>query len=128
MSDEPMPEGHLAPIEARLTADPNRRLVMTRRFNASPERMFDAFAKAGLSPLRVLQTTTLDGAEYLDSTSTMGTVEPGKVADLVVLEANPIESVQNLHRVLGVMRAGQYFSDADLATIEQDVAAARSVN
>jgi len=89
---------------------------------------FDAFAKAGLSPLRVLQTTTLNGAEYLDAISTMGTVEPGKVADLVVLEANPIESVQNLHRVHGVMRAGRYYSDADLAAIEEDVAAARSVN
>ncbi len=89
---------------------------------------FDAFAKAGLSPLRVLQTTTLDGAEYLGRTSTMGTVVPGNAADLVVLQANPIESVQHLHQVQGVMRAGQYYSEADLATIEQDVAEARSVH
>jgi imidazolonepropionase-like amidohydrolase len=89
---------------------------------------FDAFAQAGLSPLRVLQSTTLHAAEYLDSTDTMGTVDAGKVADLVVLEANPLESVQNLHSVHGVMRAGQYYSNADLAVIEQNVAASRSVN
>ena len=89
---------------------------------------FDALAKAGLSPLRVLQTATLNAAEFLDTCSTMGSVEPGKIADLVVLEANPIESVQNLHAVHSVMRAGHYYSSNDLGSIEQDVATARSVN
>jgi len=88
----------------------------------------DAFAKAGLSPLRVLQTTTLNGAEFLDTSATMGTVEIGKVADLVVLQDNPIESIQNMHAVDGVMRAGQYYSNSDLGSIEQAVATARSVN
>lgn len=89
---------------------------------------FDAFAQAGLSPLRVLQSTTLHGAEYLDKTSTMGTVDVGKVADLVVLEGNPVESVDNLHRVHGVMRAGRYYSDTDLAALEHNVASTRSIN
>jgi len=89
---------------------------------------FDAFAQAGLSPLRVLQSTTLNAAEYLDNTDTMGTVDARKVADLVVLEANPLESVQNLHLVHSVMRAGKYYSNTDLAVLEQNVATARSVN
>jgi imidazolonepropionase-like amidohydrolase len=44
----------------------------------------------------------------------MGTVQVGKNADLVLLDANPIESVQNLSRIHGVVRAGSYFSRIDL--------------
>ena len=64
---------------------------------------FDELARAGLSPLRVLQTVTLDAAEFLGRTSTLGTVEPGKRADLVLLNANPVESVQHLHGLAGVV-------------------------
>lgn len=45
MPDDPL---HVAKIEARLAADPTRRLVMTRRFNAAPERVFDAWTKPEL--------------------------------------------------------------------------------
>jgi hypothetical protein len=69
---------------------------------------FDELARAGLAPLRVLQTVTLDAAEFLGRTSTLGTVEPGKQADLVLLDANPVESVQHLHGLAGVVRAGRY--------------------
>ncbi len=69
---------------------------------------FDELARAGLSPLRVLQTATLDAAEFLGRTGTLGTVEPGKQADLVLLDANPVESVQHLHGLAGVVRAGRY--------------------
>jgi imidazolonepropionase-like amidohydrolase len=71
---------------------------------------FDELARAGLSPLRVLQTVTLDAAEFLGRTSTLGTVELGKRADLVLLEANPLENVEHLHAIVGVVRAGRYRS------------------
>ena len=77
---------------------------------------FDELAKAGISPLRILQMTTLNGAEFLGRT-TMGTVASGKNADLVLLDANPIESAQNLHKVAGVVRAGYYYSRRDLDDI-----------
>lgn len=89
---------------------------------------FDELAKAGLSPLRVLQMTTLNGAEFLGLGATMGAVEPGKVADLVILDANPIQDVQNLHRIAGVVRAGRYYGAKDLETLKAKVAAARSVH
>jgi imidazolonepropionase-like amidohydrolase len=89
---------------------------------------FDALAQAGLSPLRVLQMTTLHAAEFLESGGTMGTVDLGKTADLVVLEDNPIQGVHNLHGIHGVMRAGEYYSRADLDAIERSVAEARSIN
>ena len=88
---------------------------------------FDELAKAGLSPLRVLQTTTLNGAEFLGTTATMGSVEVGKNADLVLLDANPIASAQNLHAISGVVRDGRYYSQDDLEGIKRKVATSRSV-
>jgi imidazolonepropionase-like amidohydrolase len=71
-------------------------------------REFDELAKAGLSPLRVLQMTTLYAAEFLGRSDALGSVEPGKVADLVLLDANPLESVANLHAIHAVVRANRY--------------------
>ncbi len=84
---------------------------------------FDELAKAGLSPLKILQMTTLNGAEFLGRTATMGNVEAGKNADLVLLDGNPLESVQNMHRVAGVVRAGFYYSRQDLDAIKSRVRA-----
>jgi imidazolonepropionase-like amidohydrolase len=80
---------------------------------------FDELAKAGLSPLKILQMTTLNPAEFLDRTSTMGSIDVGKNADIVLLDGNPIESVQNLHSISGVVRAGIYYSHADLDALRE---------
>ena len=88
---------------------------------------FDELAKAGLSPLRILQMTTLNGAEFLGMTNNLGTVEVGKLADLVLLDANPTLSVDNLHAIWGVVRAGRYFSFSELEAIKSKVAQERSV-
>ena len=66
---------------------------------------FDELARAGLSPLRVLQLTTSNAAEFLDAAAVMGSVDAGKHADLVLLEANPLESVDHLHRISGEVLA-----------------------
>lgn len=83
---------------------------------------FRELAAAGLSPLEVLQMTTLNGAQFLNRESNMGTVEEGKEADLVLLSANPIESVNNLSRISGVFLNGKFFSAAALATLKNEVA------
>jgi Amidohydrolase family len=75
---------------------------------------FDQLEQAGLSPLTVLQMATINAAEFLERTSIMGRVSPGMDADLVLLDANPIESVQNLHKISAVIRAGAYYSRGDL--------------
>jgi hypothetical protein len=71
---------------------------------------FDLLAKAGLPPLEVLQMTTLNGAEFLGRESSMGSVAEGKDANLVLLKANPIVSIQNLHGISGVVRGGSYYN------------------
>jgi hypothetical protein len=80
---------------------------------------FDQLAKAGLSPLRVLQTATINGAEFLGRSADLGTVAPGNMADLVLLDANPIDDVRHLHSIFAVVRAGHYFSKTDLADLKQ---------
>ena len=82
---------------------------------------FDELAKAGLSPLKILQMTTLNAAQFLHRTSTMGTVEPGKNADLVLLDADPTRSSQNLHTVAGVVRGGRFYARADLDALKAQV-------
>jgi hypothetical protein len=61
------------------------------------------------------------GAEFLGRTSSLGRVEPGKDADLVLLGANPIESVQNLHRIHAVVRSGFYRDRDDLDALMRKV-------
>ncbi len=82
---------------------------------------FDLFAQAGLKPLQVLQIATLNGARFLGRESTMGTVETGKNADLVLLDGNPVADVANMHRIAGVVRAGDYYSPAALRRLQADV-------
>jgi imidazolonepropionase-like amidohydrolase len=82
---------------------------------------FAELAKAGLSPLQILQMTTINPAQYLGREDTMGTVEAGRNADLVVLEANPLDAVENLHRITAVVRAGTHYSAAELIAIKRRV-------
>jgi hypothetical protein len=83
---------------------------------------FDLLAAAGLSPLKILQMTTINGARFLKREATMGTVAAGKEANLVLLNANPIDSVQNLHGIHAVIRGGRYYSADALAQLKERVA------
>ena len=85
---------------------------------------FRELASAGLSPLQVLQATTLNGAQFLHRDATLGTVEAGKNADLVLLDANPIADATNLDRIAGVVLGGRYLSRETLETMKREVATA----
>lgn len=84
---------------------------------------FELLAQAGLAPLRVLQMTTLYGAQFMGLEKEMGTVEPGKLADLVLLDADPLKDSRNLGRIAGVMLAGRYLSFDELRQMQDKVAA-----
>ena len=87
---------------------------------------FDQLAAAGLTPLRILQMTTINGAEFLGRTDTMGTVDAGKDADIVLLGSDPTEDVAHLHDIAGVVRAGRYYSPQTLASTIETIAATHS--
>ncbi|MGB2900520.1 MAG: amidohydrolase family protein [Candidatus Acidiferrum sp.] len=72
------------------------------------------FVAAGFTPLEALQTATLNPARFLGMEDQLGTVEKGKLADLVLLSANPLEDIANTQKVAGVVSNGHYFSRADL--------------
>lgn len=84
---------------------------------------FRELAKAGFTPLQVLQATTLNAARFLGREATMGSVAAGKEADLVLLDANPIDHVGNLDRIAGVVLNGKYFSQDALDAMKARVTA-----
>ena len=91
---------------------------------ASLHQEFAELAAAGLSPLQVLQSTTLNGAEFLGRQASLGTVEVGKTADLVLLDANPLTNVAHLRRISGVVLKGRYLPKAALDAMKRGAAQA----
>jgi hypothetical protein len=81
---------------------------------------FDLLHQAGLKPLTILQMTTINGAKFLHREDHMGTVAVGKDADLVLLDANPVASEANLHRINAVVRSGNYYDKNALERLKQD--------
>jgi hypothetical protein len=72
---------------------------------------------AGLTPGEALDAATLAPARFLGWDHAMGTVEAGKIADLVLLGANPLENIGNTRKIAGVFTRGRYYSRKDLDAI-----------
>ncbi len=66
------------------------------------------FVEAGLAPMAALQTATRNPAEFLGLLDSLGTIERGKIADLVLLDANPLNDIHNSRRVNAVVMGGRY--------------------
>jgi Amidohydrolase family len=83
--------------------------------------------QAGFTPMEALQTATLNPAKFLGLTDQLGTVAPGKQANLVLLEANPLDDIHNTQKIRGVVTRGQYFDRAALDALLESakLAAAR---
>ncbi|HEV2147343.1 MAG TPA: amidohydrolase family protein [Longimicrobiaceae bacterium] len=71
------------------------------------------FVELGLSPYEALAAATRTPAAYLGRDD-FGTVEVGKRADLLLLEANPLDDIRNTQRIMGVMARGRWFDAPDL--------------
>ena len=69
---------------------------------------------AGLTPYQALRAGTTNPAIYLGEADSFGTIEVGKRADFILLEANPLDDITNVHRRSGVMLAGRWLDAADL--------------
>jgi imidazolonepropionase-like amidohydrolase len=66
------------------------------------------FVRAGLTPMQALQTATRNPAEFMGRLKDLGTIEQGKLADLVLLDANPLDDIGNTRRIRAVVLAGRY--------------------
>jgi imidazolonepropionase-like amidohydrolase len=101
---------HDAGIPVVLGTDAGNPLTL---HGASVFMELEAMQQAGLSPLEVLVAATRNGARAMGLEQT-GTVTAGSVADLVVLDADPLADIANARRIAAVMRRGRLHSRADL--------------
>lgn len=80
----------------------------------SIHRELATYVAAGLTPYQALATGTRNVAQHLGTLDRTGTVEAGKRADLVLLEANPLENIANSTRIVGVAIGGRWMPRAEL--------------
>jgi imidazolonepropionase-like amidohydrolase len=86
----------------------------------------ELLVQAGLTPFEALQASTINPAIFFGEEKNSGTVESGKLANLVLLEANPLTDIRNTQRINAVIVKGQYLSKQRLqGLLDQAVAAAK---
>ena len=79
---------------------------------------------AGLTPMEAIVAATADPARFLGLSATHGTIEPGKTADLVLLDGNPLEDIRNTRAIAGVVLSGKFFDRTALDDLLGQAAAA----
>ncbi len=80
------------------------------------------FVEAGLTSFEALKTATVNPAVFMGMADSLGTIRKGNNADLVLLNANPLENIQNTKRIYGVLINGKYLSRIVLDKMLTDAA------
>lgn len=80
----------------------------------SMHQELEFLVQSGLPPAAALQAATWNNAQVLQQAATLGSIEPGKLADLVILDANPLESIQNTRRIRHIILKGNLQQPPDL--------------
>ncbi len=103
--------------------DANDRKDRGKPFGFSLHTELAIYVADGMTPLEALRTATLNPAKMLRATDSLGTVASGKLADLVLLDANPLADITNTTAIRAVVANGRYF---DRAALDQILAAVRA--
>jgi imidazolonepropionase-like amidohydrolase len=82
--------------------------------NYSVHDEMSLLVQTGFTPQEALKTATLNPARYLGLASSLGTVEKGKAADLVLLEANPLAAIHNTRKISAVVLGGRLLAKPEL--------------
>jgi imidazolonepropionase-like amidohydrolase len=69
--------------------------------------MFRSYAESGMSPIDIIRAATINNAELLGRQEDLGSIEPGKLADIIAVPADPVNDLTALQRVHFVMKGGQ---------------------
>jgi len=77
-------------------------------FPGDVTREMELFVEAGLPPLEALRTATINPARYLNWDKVMGSVDEGKIADLVILDGDPLQDIRNTRKVRSVVLNGRF--------------------
>ena len=80
----------------------------------SVHRELELYVKAGFTPMEAIQAATLVPARVMKIDNDAGTVEKGKRADLIILDANPLDNISNIRTVKTVISGGRPFDCASL--------------
>ncbi len=83
-------------------------------FPGDVRKELELFVEAGLAPLDALRTATINPAKYLNKEKELGSIEDTKIADLVLLDANPLNDIRNLWQVRAVILNGRFFDRRQL--------------
>ena len=110
---------HRAGVQVMLGTDAGDSFVIP---GASVHDELEELVKAKLTPAEALRAATLSGATFLGRANEFGSVQAGRVADLVLLDANPLSDISNTRRIRTVIRGGRVFEraalDSMLASVE----------
>ena len=83
------------------------------------------FVEAGFTPMEALQTATVNPAKFLGTTDSLGTIEKGKIADMILLNADPLTDINNTKHIQAVFVNGKYLPkqtlEVMLVKVEQAV-------
>jgi imidazolonepropionase-like amidohydrolase len=82
----------------------------------STHRELEALVRAGLTPYQALATGTTNVAEYFGTGDRTGTVAVGRQADLILLDANPLDAIINTRRIAGVVLRGRWIPKSEIET------------
>ena len=77
----------------------------------------------GMTPMQALRSATQWSAEHMGMQDSLGTIEPGKLADLVLLDADPLRDIANTTRIVGVFRRGEYLDREAIDRLLEEVRA-----
>ena len=79
---------------------------------------------AGLTPQQALETSVINGPKFFDLQNSYGSIEAGKVADLLILDENPLQDIKNLAEIHAVIKSGKVYDqkklNAQLQAVKQD--------
>jgi len=78
------------------------------------DRELELYVKAGMTPLEAIQTATIVPALAMNLANDSGTIEPGKRADLILVDGNPLENISDIRKVIKVVANGRMYDSAAL--------------
>ena len=118
---EPMLDAMIRPYETNLRAiaGAGARIVAGTDSPIVPYGLglhveLESYVHAGFTPFQALQTATINAAQALGLANELGTIEPGKIADLTFLASDPLADIHNTRDVRRTMKGGRVYTVADL--------------